>query len=242
MEFISSIVDASQADRSAGNGGILLDNVNYTVYDSIFNWKSDTGPGAGVKALEGTGSIDNCVFNENALAIWASGGSSVITSCNISGAAYTSYGINLTGGPGAAEIRRNTIDGNTGYGLRIGGTMMLVLRNNAITNNGLSGVLIDSTLSNPSLVNINMGTTNDRGNNLLDDNTHPDVPTREIQAYVTQDTNAGSTLIPANWNYWGVATAAEVNLAIIDNGDLGANRATLGIGSFWPSPGGEVGP
>ena len=243
VEFLSSIVDASRADSSSGNGGLYLDNVDYTVYDSRFYRKSAAGPGAGIQALEGTGSIENSIFDENALAIWASGGFPVITSCNISGAAFTTNGINLTGGSGAAVISRNTIDGNIGgYGLRVGGEMELTLRNNEITGNGLSGVLIDSELGNTSLTRIDMGTTTDRGNNLFDDNMHPDVPTREIQAYVTQGTNAGPTLIPANWNYWGVSTAPEVNLAIIDNGDLGANRATLAIGHFWTSPGGEVGP
>jgi len=243
VEFISSIVDASLADSPSGGGGLFLDNLNYTVVDSQFYLHSAVAPGAGVQATGGAGNIDNSIFGGNALAIWASGGFPVINSCNISGAAFTTNGINLTGGPGSAVIRRNTIDGNTGgYGLRVGGEMGLTLRNNAITNNGMSGVLIDSTLGNTSLGNIDMGTTNDRGNNEFNDNNHPSIPTREIQVYVTQATSAGPTLIPANWNFWGVATAAEVNLSHIDNGDEGGLRATLAIGSFWPSPGGEVGP
>jgi len=121
--------------------------------------------------------------------------------------------------------------------------MGLTLRNNAITNNELSGVLIDSELGNTSLGNIDMGTTGDKGNNELNDNTHPDFPSpQEIQVYVTQATNSGSTTIPANWNFWGAATTFEVDLSIIDNGDQGGLRATLAVGNFWLSPGGEVGP
>jgi len=120
--------------------------------------------------------------------------------------------------------------------------MELKLRNNAITDNGLSGVLIDSALSNTNLTKIDMGTTGDRGNNLFEYNTHPDgAGGQDTQVYVTLDTNEGSTMIPANWNYWGVSTAPEVNLVIIDGNDDAA-RATLAIGSFWTTPGGEVGP
>ncbi len=244
VEFISSIVDASRADSPSGGGGLFLENINYTVVDSQFYSHSAAAPGAGVQVVDGEGNIDNSIFVGNALAIWASGGSPTITSCNISGAAFTTNGINLTGGPGSAVIRRNTIHGHTnGYGLRVGGEMELTLRNNAITNNEVSGVLIDSSLSNTSLVNIDMGTTNDKGNNELNDNTHPDIPsTQQIQVYVTQATNAGPTLIPANWNFWGVATVEEVNLSIIDNGDQTGLRATLAIGNIWLSRNSEVGP
>jgi hypothetical protein len=248
VQFLSSVVDASFA-TSSSRGGLFLDNVNFQVEESGFYFHTDPGGptdstdrGAAVQVFDGVGGITGSIFEDNGLAIWASGGDSTITSCNISSTYDTTYGINLTGGPGTAHIRRNTIDGNSGYGLRVGGEMDLTLRKNAITNNGLSGVLIDSDLDNPSLINIDMGKTNDRGNNLLDDNSHPDDVVHEIQVYVTQATSEGPTLIPANWNYWGFSTAPEVNLAIIDNGDFGGGRATLAIGSFWTSPGGEVGP
>ena len=248
VEVAASIVDASQADSSS-RGGIYLSNVSYSVDGSAIYFQTDPGgpadstvQGAGVQAFEGTGEITETVFEDNALAIWASGGDSVITSCNISSTANTTYGINLTGDPGTALIRRNTIDGNTGYGLRVGGEMELILRKNAITNNELSGVLIDSTLSNTNLTKINMGTTTDRGNNLFDNNVHPDgAGGQDTQVYVTLATSEGSTLIPANWNYWGVSTISGVNLVIIDGND-NAGRATLGIGSFWSAINSEVGP
>ena len=249
VEVAVSIVDASQADSSS-RGGIYLNNVSYSVDGSAIYFQTDPGgptdssvQGAGVQAFEGTGEITETVFDDNALAIWASGGSPVITSCDILGTASTTNGINLTGGPGEALIRRNTIDGNTGYGLRVGGEMDLVLRKNAITNNGLSGVLIDSDLDNPSLANINMGTSTDKGNNLLDDNDHPNgIGGIETQVYVTQATQEGSTWIPANWNYWGYVDPTEVDFAGVDNGENGGGRATLAIGNFWPSINSEVGP
>ncbi len=244
VEILDSIVDASRADSPSGAGGLCVDNINYTVTNSRFSTQSSTGGGIGIQAVSGAGVIDDSIFDGNALAIWASGGSPIITSCNISGAAFTTNGINLTGGPGEALISRNTIDGNIGgYGLRVGGEMELTLRNNEITNNGLSGVLIDSTLSNPSLVKIDMGTTSDKGNNLFNFNTHPGGAVGwDTQVYVTLATQEGPTWIPANWNYWGVSTSDEVNLVIVDGNDLPAGRATLAIGNFWLSPGGEVGP
>jgi hypothetical protein len=243
VEILDSFVDASRADSPSGEGGLYLDNINYTVTNSRFYSHSPTGGGIGIQAVSGAGVIDSSIFDGNAMAIWASGGSPIITSCNISGAAFTTNGINLTGGPGEAIIRRNTIDGHTGgYGLRVGGEMELTLRNNEITNNELSGVLIDSELSNVNLVNIDMGTTGDKGNNHFSDNTHPDGDVGlGTQVYVTLATQEGSTRIPANWNYWGASTPAEVNIVITDGNDDPA-RATLAIGSFWLSPGGEVGP
>jgi hypothetical protein len=244
VEFLSSIIDASRADSPSGGGGLFLDNLNYTVLDSQFYSHSAVVSGAGVQVVSGAGNIDNSIFGGNALAIWASGGSPVITSCNISGAAFTTYGINLTGGPGEAQISRNTIDGHIGgYGLRVGGEMELTLRNNAITNNGLSGVLIDSTLSNTNLTKINMGESTDQGRNLFDGNSHPNGEGGwDTQVYVTLATQEGSTWIPANWNYWGemVSTSLDVNRVIIDGNDNAA-RATLAIGGIHFSTS-EVGP
>ncbi len=249
VQFLSSVVDAS-GGTSTTRGGLYLESVQYLVDSSEIYFHTDPGgpddgtdQGAGIQVVGGTGEITDSIFDDNALAIWASGGSPVITLCDIAGAAFTTYGINLTGGPGEAEIRRNTIDGNTGYGLRVGGEMELVLRNNAITSNGLSGVLIDSELNNPSLINIDMGKTSDRGNNLLDNNTHPNnISGFETQVYVTQATQEGSTWIPANWNYWGYSTPTEVDFAGVDDGENGGGRATLGIGNFWASLNSEVGP
>jgi len=248
VEVADSIVDASQAVGSS-RGGVYLDNVSYLITGSGFWFQTDPGgpddptvTGAGVQVIDGAGEITESLFDDNALAIWANAGSPVITSCDISGAAFTTNGINLTGGPGSALIRRNTIEGNTGYGLRVGGTMDLKLRKNAITGNGESGVLIDSALGNTSLTGIDMGTTGDRGNNLFEFNTHPDgADGQDTQVYVTLDTSEGPTFIPANWNYWGAATLPQVNLVIIDGKDDAA-RATLAIGTFWQTPGGEVGP
>ncbi len=249
IRFLDSIVDASQADNSS-RGGLFLDNVAYQIEGSEFYYHTDPGgptdgadQGAAVQVFDGAGEIIDSIFEDNALAIWASGGDAIITSCNISSTVDTTYGINLTGGPGAANISRNTIDGHTGYGLRVGGEMELILRKNAITNNGLSGVLIDSELNNPSLININMGTSTDKGNNLLDDNDHPNgIAGYETQVYVTQATQEGSTWIPANWNYWGYASRTEVDFAGVDNGENGGGRATLAIGNFWAALNSEVGP
>jgi hypothetical protein len=250
IEFTSSLVDASSAG-STSRGGLYLDRVVYTVSGSGFYRQTDPlGPsnttvrGAGVQAFGGAGAITESLFEDNALAIWASGGSPVITSCDVSGAmVLTSYGINLTGGPGLAIVRRNTVDGNSGYGLRLGGTMELTLRRNAITNNEYSGVLIDSRLSNTNLTKIDMGTSTDEGFNLFDENYHPDGSVDvdfETQVYVTIDTSEGSTRIPANWNYWGVQTSPQVNYVIIDGNDNPA-RATLAIGGIFFDDS-EVGP
>jgi hypothetical protein len=250
IQFLSSGVDMSSGADSTSRGGLYLENVTYEVAYSGFYYMTDPlGPdddtitGAAVQAVGGSGVITESLFEDNALAIWASGGSPLITSCEVSGAtADTSYGINLTGEPGPAVIRRNTIDGNSGYGLRVGGEMELVLRRNAITNNALSGVFIDSSLPNGDLVNIDMGTVDDQGRNLLDDNTHPSgVSGYETQVWVTQDTNEGGTWIPANWNYWGYTTLSDINLSIIDNGDNGGLRATIAVGNFHISTD-EVGP
>jgi hypothetical protein len=249
VDFLSSIVDASSAS-SSGRGGLYLEDVTYNVSDSEFHLQTDPmGPsdatveGAGVQIFGGDGTVTESVFMDNALAIWASGGSPVISFCSVSGAtALTTYGINLTGGPGPAVIRRNTVDSNSGYGLRIGGEMELVLRRNAITNNEFSGVLIDSELSNVNLINIDMGTLSDQGRNLLDDNIHPDGNWAfDTQVYVTQDTNAGSTPVPANYNYWGYFTISDINTSIVDNGDQGGSRATIAVGNYYITTS-EVGP
>jgi len=242
ITILSSIVDASVSGDATG-GGLYLEDVDYEVSGSEFYLENGVAEGGAIQVVGGSGTITGCLFEENYLAIWASGGSLEVTSCEIQGgSASDSYGIELTGGPGTAEIQRNTINGNTGYGLYVGGEMELYLRRNAITNNELSGILIDSALPNGDLVNINMGVVGDEGRNLLDNNSHPSgVAGYETQVFVTAATSEGGQTIPANWNYWGYIIINEINLSIIDNGDNGGGRATIAVGNFYTSTS-EVGP
>ena len=238
IRFLSNVVDASSSNDASG-GGLYLEDADYEVSGSEFHLKNDEAEGAGVMAVGGAGSVEDCIFEGNYLAIWASGGSPVITNCNILGG---SYGINLTGGSGSAEIRSNAIDGHSSWGLRVGGEMELVLRRNAITDNGRAGVLIDSQLSNVNLIRIDMGTFTDQGRNLFNDNTHPDGNWAfDTQVYVTQGTSEGPTRIPANYNYWGYFNATDINTSIVDNGDQGGGRATVAVGNFYITTS-EVGP
>ena len=212
FDFMSSIIDASTA-TSTSRGGIYLENISYNVSGSDLFWQTDPlGPadlstvGAGVQVVGGTGTVKDCLFVDNGLAIWASGGSPVIASCYISGAtAVNSYGINLSGESDSVEISDNTIDGNSGYGLRIGGEMTPKVRRNVISNNEYSGILIDFSGDGADTLNIDLGKTSDFGNNDLFDNIHPGV-TGDTQLYVTSTTPAYGTGIPAEWNYWGVAS------------------------------------
>jgi hypothetical protein len=249
LQFLSSGVDAFSAGSSS-RGGLYLEEVTYDVTGSAFYYMRDPqGPeddivtGAAIQTVGGYGIITESLFEDNAMAIWASGGSALIESCDVYRAtADTTYGINLTGGPGSAEIRRNAIYENYGYGLRVGGEMELVLRRNAIVDNGLSGVLIDSELSNVDLINIDMGTLTDQGRNLFDDNSHPSGNWAfDTQVYVTQATNEGATPIPANYNYWGYFNIADIHTSIVDDGDQAGGRATIAVGNFYISTS-EVGP
>jgi hypothetical protein len=249
VQFLSSKVDASAA-YSSNRGGLYLESVTYLVADSEFTGHTDPGgpedstdTGAAVQVTGGAGQVTESQFDVNALAIWASGGSTTITSCEVQGSvATTTFGINLTGGGGTATLRRNTVDEHTGYGVRIGSTMELTFRSNAVTNNELSGVLIDSQLSNSNLLNIDLGTTSDHGRNLFENNTHPGGNLAyDTQVYVTQATNEGAFLIPANWNYWDYFNLTDIDFSIVDDLDDGGGRAGVNIGGFYSSTG-QVGP
>jgi hypothetical protein len=253
IQFLSSTVDASVA-ASPSRGGLYLEGVTYFVSDSseFFGHTDPGGPdngtetGAAIQVTGGSGQITESIFTGNALAIWASGGSPLITSCDVLGAAAnTSYGINITGAGGTATVRRNTVDGNTGYGVRIGGTMALVLQWNAITDNLLSGVLIDSQLSNSNLLDVDLGTGtgSEQGRNLFQNNTHPDGNgSYDTQVYVTQATDhVGGVSIPANGNYWDYFNLFDIGQSIVDGPDSGGLRASVAIGGFYTSTG-QVGP
>jgi parallel beta-helix repeat protein len=220
VEMLDSIVDASRADSPAGGGGLYLDNLNYTVYNSEFYSQSPSAAGAGILAVNGAGVIDSSIFDGNGLGIWASGGSPVITSCNITGAAYTTEGINLTGGPGVPILRRNIVLNNSGYGVRIGGSATPVLFRNIISGNEEAGVLIDFSGASGDVGDIVLGdqTNFDTGFNDIYDNIHP-IQAGNTEVYVTTDTPF--SLIPVNShnNYWGVDidSAALINARIYDN-------------------------
>jgi parallel beta-helix repeat protein len=242
VQFLSSIVDASSAGSST-RGGLSLEEVSYEVSDSEFHLMTDPlGPddsvvmGAAVQAVGGSGDLTESIFEDNALAIWASGGSPLITSCDVSGAtATTSYGINLSGESDSVVIRGNTIDGNSGYGMRIGGRMTPKVRGNVISNNELSGILIDFSGPPLDVQKIDLGTTTDFGNNDLFDNTHPDAVPTTAQLFVTSNTtDPGVVQIPAEYNYWGVlSTIVET---VIYHGVDVVGRARVDFNPAYDTP------
>ncbi len=249
FQFLSSSVDASAADSSS-RGGLYLEGVTYFVSGSEFYNQTDPGgpgdsaeTGAAVQIIGGSGQITESLFDDNALAIWASGGSPVIDSCNIYGAAFTTYGINLTGGPGTPLIQQNYITGNSGYGIRIGGSMMAKVRETVITSNDWAGIYIDfsGTASQVNKIDLGKGLAeygvNDPGNNDLigNGNSNPDPEgTNEVQVYVSS--NTAIQKIPAELNYWGVDNALDVNKVIRDGSDFTLDRGYLDPSPFFVDP------
>jgi hypothetical protein len=248
VQFLSCIVDASSAGSST-RGGLFLEEVSYIVSDSEFHLQTDPqGPsdatieGAGIQIFGGDGTITNNIFMDNALAIWASGGSPLITSCDVSGAtAATSYGINFTGGPGEPIIMDNYITGNSGYGIRIGGIMMAKIRESVISTNQWAGIYVDFSGTATQVSEIDLGKglaeygVNDPGLNELFGNgsNNPDpFGSYEVQVYVSSNTSTGE--IPAEFNYWGVDNATEVNHVIRDGNDYGLLRGFLDPSPFYP--------
>jgi hypothetical protein len=235
VQFLSSGVDMSSGADSTSRGGLYLEGVTYEVAYSGFYYMTDPqGPeddtisGAAVQAVGGSGVITESLFEDNALAIWASGGSPLISSCSISGAGTEpTYGINLTGGPASPIIRTNLITENSGYGLRIGTDVTPKIRKNVISNNGLSGILIDFGAS-IDIQNIDLGSSTDWGYNDLFGNTHPGVAPHPntIEVYVSSLSGSYGYLIPAERNYWGVNDAGLVPSRIYDGIDVG-DRARI---------------
>ncbi|MDT8395529.1 MAG: right-handed parallel beta-helix repeat-containing protein [bacterium] len=238
VQFLSSTVDASAAS-SASRGGLYLEGVTYyLVADSVFTGHTDPGgpadgtvEGAAVQVVGSSGQITESIFDGNALAIWASGGSPLITSCDVLGAtATTSYGINLTGGGGTATVRRNTVDGHSGYGVRIGGEMTPVFYRNVITLNKESGVLVDFTGTLQNAGEIVLGDNDKKsttGFNDIFDNVYPGI-TGKIEVYVTEATPNDSKPYPvypikAHNNYWGATVQDFVNARTYDNFDTVPN-------------------
>lgn len=229
VEFLSSIVDASRADRSAGNGGLFLDNVKYTVYDSLFNWKSDIGPGAGVQVLEGTGIIDNCIFDENALAIWASGSAVDISSCTITGGASTTNGIDISGDAAVTTIRDNTIEDNNGYGVRIRGNSEPkffgnIIKSNSVTYPGARGIRILDPGSHPEFGKFPY---DESGCNRFESSS----TIREDFIFEVDSSTLDPLVIYAGNNYWGLLfdTGNEIHTYKIHDGHDGDNSAAAEI-------------
>ncbi|MDF1534998.1 MAG: right-handed parallel beta-helix repeat-containing protein [bacterium] len=237
VQFLSSTVDASAAS-SASRGGLYLEGVTYyLVADSVFTGHTDPGgpadgtvEGAAVQVVGSSGQITESIFDGNALAIWASGGTPLIDSCSISGAAYTTYGINLTGGPGTPILQYNHISGNSGYGTRIGGEMTPVFYRNVITLNKESGVLVDFTGTLQNAGEIVLGDNDKKsttGFNDIFDNVYPGI-TGKIEVYVTEATPNDSKPYPvypikAHNNYWGATVQDFVNARTYDNFDTVPN-------------------
>ncbi len=241
--FLSSIVDAGLADSST-RGGLYLYNVVYRVEDSKFYYHTDPGgpgdstdSGAAVEVVDGGGEITGSLFQDNALAVWAIGSAATLTSCTIDGgAADPSYGVNLAGGPVSPVVRGNLIDGNTGYGLRIGTNVTPTVRRNVISNNGLSGIFIDFG-SSTSISNVDLGTSTDRGYNDLFGNTHPGVSPHPdtIELYVSSGSGTYGNLIPAAGNYWGVNVSGLVPSHIYDGVDV-HDRASVNYNTPYTFP------
>jgi hypothetical protein len=212
IRFLDSIVDASQADSSS-RGGLFLDNVAYQVEGSGFYYHTDPGgptdsadQGAAVQVVDGAGEIIDSIFENNSLAIWASGGEAVIDSCNISGIIGTTNGILYSGSTvQSPEVRYSYISSNSGFGVQIAGQVPLVFLHNSITGNGSGGadeggVVIDYDFNNTNTSPIlgdctafNICQTG--GRNSIFDNNPFDVTV----------TATSTTFIPidAQGNWWG---------------------------------------
>jgi|GEM_PF-6375510 len=225
IRFLSNVVDASSSNDASG-GGLYLDDVEYEVSGSSFYLKNDDAEGAAVQVVGGSGTVDDSIFQENYLAIWASGGSPVITDCNILGG---SYGINLTGESDSIEILRNTIDGHFYWGLLIGGSMTPLVRENIISNNGRSGIYIDFTGPSSNVMDIDLGKDIDPGLNDLFDNFYPEIPEfpDTVEVFVSSRTGVPDIPIPADGNYWGTSVPTAVRGRIYDGYQTSDNRARL---------------
>jgi len=212
VQFLSSFVDASSA-TSTSRGGLYLEGVQYLVQLSEFYYQKDPGgpeddtvQGAGVQAVGGVGDIIDSIFDDNTLAIWASGGEAKIDSCSLNGMAGTTNGLLYTGSTTLdPEISYSHINSNSGFGVKIKGQIPLIFLHNSISGNGSGGineggVIIDYNFTNTNTAPIlgdcqayNICVTG--GRNSIFDN-YP------FDATVTAN---GSTYIPikAEGNWWG---------------------------------------
>jgi parallel beta-helix repeat protein len=225
IQFLDSIVDASQAG-SSNRGGLFLDNVVYQVEGSGFYYHTDPeGPsdatiqGAAVQVFDGAGEIADSIFEDNALAIWASGGSPTIFSCTISGAAFTTNGIDLSGSGIPPIIRNNDIQDNNGFGIRIRGNSEPKLFGNEIHSDSITysnavGILI---LDPGSLPELGKFPWDESGCNKFESSSSI---IEDFVIEVDSSTSAASIIFAGN-NFWGVQfdTGSEIRTYKIHDGN-----------------------
>ncbi|MDF1526953.1 MAG: hypothetical protein RRA15_11540 [bacterium] len=219
VDFMSSIVDASNADSLSGGGGLYLDNVSYTVTGSEFYFQSAAAPGAGVQILSGTGNISNSFFGGNALAIWAHNGSQQISSCNITGSvSSTSNGVLFTGNVfGTSNMIHNRISENMGYGVMISGDAPVIFEQNSIFLNSSGGVVLDYNFSSISKSPI-LGDC--QAYNICDEGGRNSIFSNlPYDAIATANTD-GADVILAQGNYWGPTKVSDAHVdQVIKDGD-----------------------
>ena len=235
VDFISSIVDASKANSPSGGGGLYLENVNYTVTGSEFYLQSATAPGAGVQAVGGTGNIYNSLFTGNALAIWASGGSPIISSCNITGyVSTTSSGVLFTGDSfGTPMLISNRISENKGSGVVISGDAPVIFEQNSISLNGSGGVVIDYDFPASSSLPV-LGDC--QAYNICDEGGRNSIFSNLPYDAIATANTGGEDLILAQGNYWGATKiwSAHVDQVIKDGDTL---LTTLRVPPLFPDLG-----
>jgi hypothetical protein len=225
------MIDAFRAEEALLRGGIHISgaDIDFLIKNTLvkdLRILTSSEEGGGIFVDNSDGQIDSSVFSGNAVGVWFKNNFAILSSSSvIGGINANSNGVRMSGAAGSPILRRNSIESNEGYGVRVGGGNTPKFFRNSISGNKWTGVLIDYTGAEAGLLNINLGKTTDltSGFNNLTSNglSHPVyVPN---QVYVSSTTTGTASLnIPAQNNWWGIV-GPGIDAWIVDDNEQGGS-------------------
>ena len=215
------MIDATDANLANLRGGIYISGAdidflikNTLVKDLTVLTSSEEGGGMFVENSDGQ--IDSSVFSGNAVGIWFKNSSAVLSSSTISGGGSgNSNGIRMSGAGGSPDLRRNTISGNVGYDVKVGGSATPIFYRNTVSSTGTLGVLVDGPNAVPNLGAFPFSSSG--CNQFLRNLSNPF--TIDPVVSVAETTN-NTAIINAGSNFWGFITytGTQVHTFRIEDG------------------------
>jgi hypothetical protein len=253
-------VDATARDTSlADYGGVKLKHGSFSVTRGTFlgavpSTEIRESAALYLEAPAIAAFVDSCLFSGNAYPLKCSSGSPVISSCRfLPGASISNAnGVLLRGGSSGGlsrspVLRRNRIEGNGGFGVKVQGYMTPVLYRNRITGNGRAGVLVDGPGARP---NLGDGSTpallaSSGRNDIYSNTNNGEYPGEYVEVQVNKPPLAGLGPIRAQYNCWGLDAVSQAIVwgRIQDGRNHPDGRATVDSSLYQtPFQSGLVGP
>ncbi len=202
------MIDATDADLANLRGGIHISgaDIDFLIKNTLvkdLTVLSSGEEGGGIFVKNSDGQIDSSVFSGNAVGIWFMNSSATLSSSSVSGGSSgNSNGIRMSGS-GSPDLRWNTISGNAGYDVLVGGSTTPIFYRNTVSAVGsiTPGIWVNGPNAVPNLGTFPFASSGcNKFQRKLSD------PLNTWPVLSVADTTNAADIINAGSNFWGFIT------------------------------------